>query len=113
MVCSKSPWWRLFLPSLPKAEDGRSFPGNHQPVYWQAGKTAEVSWGFAANHGGGYSYRLCPKPKDNMELTEECFQQMPLRFVGDTQFLQYTFTTTTRKEIPAMQTDTGTVPAGS
>merc|ERR1712048_1369639 len=58
--------------------DGRSFPGNREPTFWQRGKTAEVSWGFAANHGGGYSYRLCPKPKNNMDLTEECFQQSKL-----------------------------------
>merc|ERR1719445_888303 len=110
MVCSKSPWWRLFLPSLPKAEDGRSFPGNHQPVYWQAGKTAEVSWAFAANHGGGYSYRLCPKPANNMDLTEECFQQTPLRFVGNRQWLQKRNDTSTRTEIQALRTDTGTYP---
>merc|ERR1712167_215495 len=82
--------------------DGRSFPGNHAPVYWQAGKTAEVSWAFAANHGGGYSYRLCPKPADNMDLTEECFQQTPLCFVGSTQWLQKGKDTSTRTEINAL-----------
>lgn len=38
-----------------------------------------------ANHGGGYQYRLCPSQKN---LTEECFQAMPLAFVGR-QYLQY------------------------
>ena len=33
--------------------------------------TKKVGWGIIANHGGGYSYRLC---KDDQELTEECFQ---------------------------------------
>ena len=33
--------------------------------------TVQVGWGIIANHGGGYSYRLC---KDGQELTEECFQ---------------------------------------
>ena len=32
-----------------------------------------------ANHGGGYSYRLCPADKP---LNEECFQRTPLPFVG-------------------------------
>ena len=34
------------------------------------------------NHGGGYSYRLCPS---NEPLTEECFQRHPLEFVTDKQ----------------------------
>jgi hypothetical protein len=68
---------------------------------------------MAANHGGGYQYRLCPKPANNMDLTEECFQQTPLRFVGSTQWLQNGTDESTRKEIPAMRTDTGTFPPGS
>lgn len=93
--------------------DGRSFPGNHAPVYWEAGKTAEVSWGFAANHGGGYSYRLCPKPANNMDLTEECFQRIPLNFAGTHTILQKLNDKSSRIIIPAMQTDTGTTPPGS
>ena len=31
----------------------------------------QVGWGIIANHGGGYSYRLC---KEGEDLTEECFQ---------------------------------------
>ena len=69
---------------------------------WVAGGVAEVGWGIIANHGGGYQYRLCRwgssylissliynviydnqlcrKPETGMaDLTEECFQQMPLR----------------------------------
>jgi len=53
---------------------------------WVAGSTAEVSWAIIANHGGGYQYRLCPAKSDQ---TEECFQQTPLEFVGDTQDIQY------------------------
>lgn len=28
---------------------------------------SEVAWGIAANHGGGYQYRLCPADKDPTE----------------------------------------------
>ena len=33
------------------------------------------------NHGGGYAFRLC---KSDRELTEACFAETPLRFVGNT-----------------------------
>lgn len=46
---------------------------------WSAGSTVEVVWGIRYNHGGGYSYRLCPASEP---LTEECFQRMPLNFTG-------------------------------
>eukprot|EP00746_Dinoflagellata_sp_MGD_P021488 gnl/MRDRNA2_/MRDRNA2_150165_c0_seq1.p1 gnl/MRDRNA2_/MRDRNA2_150165_c0~~gnl/MRDRNA2_/MRDRNA2_150165_c0_seq1.p1 ORF type:complete len:462 (+),score=70.98 gnl/MRDRNA2_/MRDRNA2_150165_c0_seq1:63-1448(+) len=74
---------------------GHPPPGHHwgdkgstlpvrEKTHWKAGSTVEVSWGIAANHGGGYQYRLCPKAQP---LTEECFQQMPLAFASDTQTL--------------------------
>merc|ERR1712029_1159389 len=57
---------------------------------WQRGGVAEVGWEIIANHGGGYSYRLCPAPQNGEEVvTEECFQQMPLKFHGDEQWVQY------------------------
>lgn len=34
-------------------------------------------------HKGGYSYRLCPLGEN---LTEACFQQRPLDFVGQSKF---------------------------
>ena len=40
------------------------------PTAWSAGGTAEVAWQVTANHGGGYSYRLCPKSE---VITEACF----------------------------------------
>merc|ERR1711933_658422 len=46
---------------------------------WEAGSSVEVSWGIRYNHGGGYSYRLCPATE---ELTEECFQKLQLNFTG-------------------------------
>ena len=46
----------------------------------------EVAWAIAANHGGGYQYRLCPTDEP---LTEACFQRTPLAFEGDVQWLQF------------------------
>jgi lytic starch monooxygenase len=72
-----------------------------------------VAWSISANHGGGYSFRLCPKPKEHSQLTEECFQAHPLRFVADTQWVQHKRDRSTRTAIRAMRTDLGTVPSGS
>jgi len=84
------------------------------PAQWVAGGVAEVAFGITANHGGGYSYRLCPFPKEGRTaLTEECFQHTPLRFVGSTQWLQWNDDKENRTAIPAVRTDTGTFPAGS
>jgi hypothetical protein len=51
---------------------------------WKAGSEVPIRWGITANHGGGYSFRLCRKPASLMDLTEECFQKGSLEFVGDT-----------------------------
>ena len=45
---------------------------------WRQGGIEKVGWGILANHGGGYSYRLC---RAGEQLTEECFQKTPLRSV--------------------------------
>merc|ERR1719309_1342929 len=72
----------------PKAEDVR-FPGV-VTTHWAIGSTAEVAWGIKANHGGGYSYRLCKVPEEGVSgITEECFQQGVLAFDGDEQWVQY------------------------
>jgi len=55
-------------------------PRRAAAVTWGAGSAVEVSWNLAANHGGGYSYRLCPASSE--PLTEACFQRTPLAFVG-------------------------------
>lgn len=47
-------------------------------MHWKLQR--KVAWGIAANHGGGYQYRLCPADADP---TEECFQKTPLDFVGE------------------------------
>ena len=95
--------------------DGRTLPGNTKPWKWAAGAAEETVFGITANHGGGYSYRLCPKPAsgDHMELTEACFQRAPLRFVGGTQWLQFGGDESNRTAIAAVDVGNGTVPAGS
>ena len=70
------------------AAENVSFPGAQSTV-WRAGGVEKVGWGITANHGGGYSYRLCRAPAEGETLTEECFQQTVLRFSGDTQWVQY------------------------
>lgn len=77
---------------------------------WPAGSRQEVSFSLYANHGGGYSYRLCPK---SSKLTEECFQQNHLQFVGNESWIQYAADEANRTAIPAVRVSIGTNPAGS
>jgi len=51
-----------------------------ESTLWQAGATASVGWALAAQHSGGYSYRLCPK---DSALSEECFKSNALTFTGN------------------------------
>jgi hypothetical protein len=90
-------------PGAPQGEHGSSskfFPKLLEKTIWVAGSVVEVAWGITANHGGGYQYRLCPAGN---KLTEECFQQHPLPFVGDVQWIQqgHGMDVTNRTEIPA------------
>ena len=63
-----------------------------------------------ANHGGGYSYRLCKNEPG--KVSESCFQQTPLRFASDTtQWLQHT--NGTKYPIALTKLSVGTTPAGS
>jgi len=86
---------------------------------WIAGSVVEVAWGLTANHGGGYQYRLCRVPKatpnNTLEATEECFQQTPLEFVGDKQWIQFGdgVDAKNRTEIPAVRVTEGVLPKGS
>lgn len=83
---------------------------------WKAGTQPEVAWYVSANHAGGYSYRLCKTPKEGIsELTEECFQNGHLEFVGDNQWVQYGIDRKTghRTELVAKRTTEGTFPLGS
>jgi len=81
---------------------------------WKRGSIVDVAWGMWANHGGGYSYRLCRVGAEgHAGLTEECFQQNVLDFVGDTQWAQWGGNESTRVEFTANRTRLGTWPAGS
>ena len=84
---------------------------------WVAGSYQEVAWYAEANHAGGYSYRLCKMPEGGIsEVTEECFQQTPLDFVGDEQWVEYNKDKGNpgkRTKLTALQTNVGTFPVGS
>jgi len=94
--------------------DARMLQGNKQPTVWKAGDIVEVAWAVRANHGGGYSYRLCRRTSArNIDITEQCFQASPLDFVGDTQWIQFGADENNRTAIAAMRTRNGTTPSGS
>ena len=81
---------------------------------WRKGEVVTAGWGMVANHGGGYSYRLCKIPEEGVQgLTEECFQKTPLKFVSDKQWIQEGDDISTKREFLANRTTVGTVPAGS
>jgi hypothetical protein len=66
-----------------------------------------------ANHGGGYSYRLCKIPEEGRSgLTEVCFQRTPLFFASNEQWVQTGYDTETRIYFTANRTTKGTYPPG-
>merc|ERR1719436_397637 len=89
-------------PGIPQGAHGKTYPKLLEQTVWVAGSVVDVAWGITANHGGGYQYRLC---KADSELTEECFQQNPMEFIGDVQWIQHGsgMDTTQREEIPAVR----------
>ena len=92
----------------------KPLPGYTAPTY-KLGGTIETTWSIRNNHGGGYSYRLCPLPEGNFtDLTETCFQAHPLDFVEDEQAI--VFPNGTLFKLSAEQTtfvSEGTSPPGS
>ena len=76
------------------------FDSSHQMHY--------RSWNVRNNHGGGYSYRLCPGTEP---LTEECFKKHPLDFDQTKQAIL--FQNGTRFPIKGTFVNEGTEPAGS
>lgn len=48
-------------------------------LQWTIGEEYDVAWTLQANHGGGYSYRLCPEGRS---LDEDCFNEHPLSMAG-------------------------------
>lgn len=85
-------------------------PKSDHPTKWAAGSVVHVAFGVWANHGGGYSYRLCKNVPG--KVTEECFQTTPLDFVGKKSWLQH-INGSYRAEIPRVTVTKGTFPAGS
>jgi len=91
--------------------DGRDLPQlGGQTMEWSVGSAQYVSWQFAANHGGGYAYRLCPTSES---MSEECFQRHHLAFVGETSWIQFGRNQSNLTAIQANRTSRGTNPEGS
>ena len=105
--------------ALGKNAEEYSWPGKIPVTEWAGGSYQEVRWWVGANHAGGYSYRLCRMPAGGIsQVTEDCFQQTPLEFVGDKQWVLYKADggehgTGHRTEIAAKRTTEGTFPPGS
>eukprot|EP00912_Choanoflagellata_sp_UC4_P000020 UC4_evm3s13 len=96
-----------------QGQDALTLPGPAQediPTKWQRGTHQEVAWGLWANHGGGYSYRLCKNDGTSL-VTEECFQKNSLSFYGKNSTLQHI--NGSRFEIPRVMLNVGTYPPNS
>lgn len=87
---------------------GTSLPLLDTGVKWKIGGQAEVTWQIENNHGGGYSYRLCPADEP---ITEACFQKHQLEFVQDGQGI--VFKNGTVLPIKGLFVSEGTYPNGS
>jgi len=97
---------------VPQGTDGLKLPAQ-PPTMWKRGSVVEVAFALTANHGGGYSYRLC---KADGVVNEACFQKTVLKFAGDKQFIQYSgkiVPGAPRYSIPLVKVTTGTNPPGS
>ena len=88
--------------------DGVDLPQHGTPEIWKRGDTAEVAFAIAANHGGGYSYRLCPSDGN---VNEACFQRTQLDFAGKTSDVLWP--NGTRLSFPRVTTSKGTYPKNS
>lgn len=70
---------------FPMGMDGLDLPAM-TATEWELGSVVEMAWAITANHGGGYSWRLCKK---SAAINEECFQKNSLRFHGNSSWIQY------------------------
>ena len=86
---------------------GTVLPRNPTGIVWRSGARAEVKLSVRANHGGGWSFRLCPA---DQPLTEACMQRRPLDFAERT-WLE--FRNGSRLEINGLYLTTGTFPPNS
>mmetsp|Transcript_70784 Transcript_70784/g.170957 ORF Transcript_70784/g.170957 Transcript_70784/m.170957 type:complete len:466 (+) Transcript_70784:80-1477(+) len=96
-----------------QGDRGSGLPPMAPQAYWQAGASVEVGWTVAANHGGGYAYRLA---RADEPLSEAAFRRTPLDFVGKAA-LRWDGDVAGQLAFDPValgwQTDQGTVPAGS
>ena len=97
---------------VPIAGPGTALPSVGNAATWKAGDVVEASWAIYANHGGGYSYRLCKKDGDKPVTEVDC-QKIPLDFVGNTTEIRFTEEGKAPITIDAVQTNVGTFPKGS
>merc|ERR1712124_129371 len=93
------------------ADKGSLLPPLKTGVSWAVGSVVKVAWTVKAFHGGGYAYRLCPANNPG-GLTEECFQQNHLKFVGES-MLRWGGIEGKRKMFNATIISDGTLPQGS
>jgi len=101
---------------IEQGTDGVTLPEVPGPkTVWERGSSVEVAHAIHCNHGGGYSYRLCPK---SGSVTEACFQRGVLSFEGDTSWIQYDDNLYHGVDIPRqaienLRLNEGTYPSGS
>eukprot|EP00929_Paragymnodinium_shiwhaense_P090302 TRINITY_DN50455_c0_g1_i1.p1 TRINITY_DN50455_c0_g1~~TRINITY_DN50455_c0_g1_i1.p1 ORF type:complete len:515 (+),score=73.64 TRINITY_DN50455_c0_g1_i1:95-1546(+) len=88
--------------------DGLTLP-KQTSVVWPRGSVQDVGMAAAANHAGGYSYRLCKNVAG--QVSESCFQQTQLRFAEDSQYIVYADGRWSK--IPLVKVSNGTYPEGS
>merc|ERR1711935_227039 len=96
--------------------DARAWSGLKEAVTtdWHRGAKEKVGWALKANHGGGYSYRLCKVGEGGPSVvTEECFQEIPLMFASENSWVQYGWEEENSVVFKANRTTEGTYPAGS
>ena len=93
--------------------DGKELPAAAAPASWLAGSVVGVGWAIAANHGGGYQWRLCKLGEggDASGVDEACFQRTPLPFANGTQAIVWP--DGRRKEAPLYLVTEGVSPAGA
>jgi len=86
---------------------GSQLPKQPSGAVWKAGSVVESRWSIRANHGGGWQFRLCKLGED---LTEECFQNTPMPFAGNSRMMM---SNGTMLDLNSTFVSEGTLPAGS
>ena len=96
----------------PQFGNGTDLPPSVTSTEWRQGSVVNAEWSIYANHGGGYSYRLCKK-QPGQSITEACYQQLPLAFADDKTTITYYDGSRSPFDIDAVTTNVGTYPTGS